>query len=794
MLAVVAMAAVGCADDGAHPPEDTGGSTGSAGQRDESAAAGTSGGTGGGGGARFVTAALAPFDDCSAFLDHVKGEASERVGPYGLDQNGWWYLEDGDMAIDRAATTELAAQEMSAAEAVDDAADEPASAPGGDPVADSADGDSAGAGYTSTNVQEAGVDEPDIIKTDGDRILVVRDNRLIHVDIADGNPRITDEITIPEGWGHELFFLGDRAVLFTNGGTFHPGPVPIDTPDADAQFTDSSIPDNGLGWTAPAAIVVEVDLADPADLEIDATLKVEGQYLSARRVGDNVRLAVSTGPQQLPWVFPQSPAGEERAEATNREMIDESSLADWVPDYQLTTGESATAGQLVDCANLNRPADFSGFDVVSVIDIDLSSGIGTGFDPADATGVLAGGQTVYSSLDRFYVATTKWVHQDELSDGIVPREWSEEYETELHAFAIAPGEPARYTASGSVAGSLLNQFSLDEHDGYLRVVTTDGSPWDAGDLSESGLTVLAEDGDRLVQVGHVGGLGRGERLYSARLLDDVGFAVTFRQIDPFYVLDLSDPTNPKVTGELKIPGFSTYLHPIDDDHVLGIGQAATEDGRVQGLKVSMFDVSDPAEPRETAVWTMPGANSPAEYDHRAFQMWDRTAILPVESWQDGFHGVVLLDTAHSSGDGIVEVARISQSPLDAAPTSDCRPITTDDGLPEDSELFWMAQDGSSHLQLCTPDDRGGWGSHWCEQVPFEDAIHWGTDPQILEDALIAIGARAGDRIEMCWPEGDVATRVERTLVADGVLYTLTRQAIQANELGTYDLVTALALR
>ena len=784
------MATVGCAEDGASPPDDTtedptSTSSGQGEGGDDPGSVAT--GSGGGGGARFVRAALAPFDDCSAFLDHVKGEARERVGPYGLNQDGRWYLE-GDVVIDEmAATTELSA--------VSDTADEPASAPAGNRSGDdSASGDAGGAGYTETNVQELGVDEPDIIKTDGERVLVVRDNRLIHIDISDRTPRITDEITIPEGWGHELFFVGDRAVLFTNGGAFHHGPVPIDTFDAEAEFTGSSIPIIAGEWTAPAAIVVEVDLSDPDDLEIDATLKVEGQYLSARRVDDMVRLAVSTGPQQLPWVFPQSPAGEDRAEQTNRELIDESTLEDWVPGYQLTTGASATDGSLVDCANLNRPTDFSGFDVVSVIDIDLGTGIADGFEPARATGVLASGQTIYSSLDRFYVATTKWIHQDEVRDGIVPREWSDDYETELHAFAIAAGEPARYTASGTVAGSLLNQFSLDEHDGYLRVVTTDGSPWDEGNLSESGLTVLAEDGDQLVQVGHVGGLGKGEQLYSARLLDDVGFAVTFRQIDPFYVLDLSDPTNPRVTGELKIPGFSTYLHPIDDNLVLGIGQDATEEGRVQGLKVSLFDVSDPADPRETAVWTMPGANSPAEYDHRAFQMWDRTAILPVESWEDQFQGVVLLDTAHSSGEGIVEVARISQSPVDAPPSSDCRPITPDDDLPEDSELFWMTQDGYGHLQLCEPDDRGGWGNHWCEQIPFDEAIRWGSDPDTLEEALVAIGADEGDRIEMCWPEGDIATRVERSLVADGALYTLTQQAIQANELGTYDLISNLPLR
>ena len=118
---------------------------------------------------------------------------------------------------------------------------------------------------------------------------------------------------------------------------------------------------------------------------------------------------------------------------------------------------------------------------------------------------------------------------------------------------------------------------MDEHDGYLRIVTTTGSPWSEQNQSESQLIVMEEQGKSLVQVGQVGGLGKGESLYSVRLLDDVGFAVTFRQIDPFYVIDLSDPVNPEVVGELKIPGFSTYLHPVDENIVLGICLLYTSD-------------------------------------------------------------------------------------------------------------------------------------------------------------------------------------------------------------------------
>ncbi len=732
-------------------------------------------------GAGRFTRALEPFADCAAFLDHVRAEARERVGPWGLSNDGWWWVDD--LAVEEMAEDDMAADEPAAEEPAD-ASDAGAPGSAGD------DGDS---DVTGTNVQEAGVDEPDIVKSDGDRILAVSDNRLFMIDITGDVPAITDRLDLPEGWDHELFFDGDRAILFTNGGTYLGDPAPIDvtvgTVDAEAEFADGEIPPIEPGLWAPAALVIEVDLSEPTDLRVASTLRIEGSYLSARRVGDTVRMALSTGPQQLPWVFPQNPSGEERATETNRALIDETTLADWTPGYELVVGGDTRTGDVLACDRLNHPDEFSGFDVISVLDIDMTTGIANGFDPSNAVGVLAGGNTIYSSLDRFYVATTKWVGQDDVVDGQVAPVWNDEFETELHAFEFVPGAPARYLASGAVDGSLLNQFSLDEHEGFLRVITTDGSPWNQDDLSSTGLTVLREDGETLVQVGHVGGLGEGESLYAARLLDEVGFAVTFRQIDPFYVLDLRDPANPQVTGELKIPGFSTYLHPLGDGRVLGIGQNATEDGQVTGLKVSMFDVSDPAAPRETATWTLDNANSDAEYDHRAFQISGSTVILPVTQWGDDWVGAVLLDVSA----GITEIGRVTHLAPESAPTSDCLPLGPDD-VPEESELWWMVTDGYGHVQLCGADDVGGWGSYYCDPVPVEDVRWWTDDPESMDAALEALGATAGDRVEMCWPDGNWQQQIRRSLVADDVLYTVSRDALQANRMGDLSTIAQLPLQ
>jgi hypothetical protein len=709
--------------------------------------------------------ALAPFADCSAFLDHVKAAARERVGPYGLEATGGWWGPDVIM--------EEMAEDAAGGRPAPLTAEEPASGPAAAP---SPSGDGS---FTGTNVQEAGVDEPDIVKTDGDRILVVSENVLTYVDIAAGTPVETDDLVLPEGWNHELFFAGDRALVLTNGGSWGVPVGPPVGPLVDTGDDRAAEPTIGPDHGGPAALVTEIDLSDPSDLRIAASMRIEGQYLSARAIGDHVRLAVSSGPSRLPWVYPQSVAGEQRATETNRAIVDESRLEDWVPSYVMSSDDASTGGSLLGCDRLHHPVDFSGFDVISVVDLDLADGLATGFRPADAVGVLAAGQTVYSSNDRFYVATTKWTGADLPRDGDAIVEWSDDVETDLHAFAIAPGAPTRYVASGTVEGSLLDQFSLDEHDGYLRVITTDGSPWDEHDLSESSLVVLQEQGERLVEVGRVGGLGRGERLYSARLMDDVGFAVTFRQVDPFYVLDLRDPTLPKVTGELKIPGFSTYLHPVGPGRVLGIGQDATEEGGTTGLKLSLFDVSDPTAPRELSVWTMPNANSEVEWDHRAFQMWGSTAIVPVQSWDTGFTGAILFEL----GDSISEVGRVTHVG-GGDPASDCRPLTVDD-LEEGSELSWIALDGRAHLQVCGPEQAGGWGSWPCEQLAASDLAAWG-------DAALAVPE--GGRLEVCWPAEQYEEPIRRSLVADDVLYTMTARALQANALDGLPVLATLPLR
>ncbi|HEX8864306.1 MAG TPA: beta-propeller domain-containing protein, partial [Lentzea sp.] len=196
----------------------------------------------------------------------------------------------------------------------------------------------------------------------------------------------------------------------------------------------------------------------------------------------------------------------------------------------------------------------------------------------------------------------------------------------------------------------LNQYSLSEHDGVLRVATTTGTatpccwrmPTDVVPApsapTESFVTTLRRSGNELTKEGQIGGLGKGERIYSVRFIGKMGYVVTFRQTDPLYTLDLSNPKQPEVTGELKINGFSAYLHPAGDGKLIGVGQEATDQGRVTGTQVSLFDVGNPASPQRIAQYHLPDSNSEAQFDPHAFLFWppDGTLVIPVAQYKTNY--------------------------------------------------------------------------------------------------------------------------------------------------------------
>ena len=672
-----------------------------------------------------LTTGLVAFTACDELLVHLQFEAAERVGPYGL--YGGRY---GPVVLEAAAMDE-------------------GTMDGWAPVPSLRTSDQTlieGQDYSGTNVQELGIDEPDLIKTDGHRILVIEDDRLHHVDVSGATAVITGSLRIRGHWSRQMLLADDRALLIAD--TYVDG-------DSGLRPAFSSLVPEGE-WRQLTSLI-EVDLSDPVDLRIANVLTVEGHHVSTRVVGGSARVVVSTPPDQLPFVYPQNTNGEERARRFNREVVAETTLADWMPGFVLESVDgSVVTGPLHECTDVSRPTTFAGFSTLSVLTIPLSRSL----SKPTTTAVLAEGSTVYAGNEHLYVSTNTWVDPDVLADEQQRSWWNRNWDTAIHQFDVT--EPARtaYTASGEVPGHLLNQFSMSEHDGHLRVASTTGGPWRFDEDAESMVSVLARHDNALELIGQVGDMGRGERIFAVRYVGDVAYVVTFRRTDPFYTVDLSDPTAPRVRGELKITGYSGYLHPVGPDRILGIGQEATDEGQTTGTKVTLFDVSNLDAPVELATWSPGGGHSGAEWDHHAFLWWDGRAVLPFEDWQDDEHSAVVLQVSDTN---IVEEGRIDHRDADQAkPVPPCPVVSTPDG-------------DALVIMVCDPDAPASMRAHWCESMPREESKWWaeeyGLDPETLP---------ADRDVVVCWPDGGNVRPIQRMLVMGDRLWSYSWQRLQEN--------------
>jgi len=629
-----------------------------------------------------LVAALQPFSACDDFLDHVKREALEQVTPYGL--GGGYYGMPVPMAAEDAAATRGGDGDAGTDVAASAPAEKSASneSPATTAAAMQADAAS-GAAATGTNNQEAGVDEADLVKVDGDRIVTVRGNQLKIVSLVGGAPYLTATVPLGDNFsGDRLFLLPDRAYVLG----WDAGP-PVGA--ATGRGTSD------IGYYQPQqASVVEVALGDaPA---VSHRVLLDGNILDGRMTNGALRLVLtSAGGTDLGFVSPNGSDTRwyDRALNANRDAINESQLEDWLPSMRLDGGDEQ---QLLACDHLYRPAESSGLSMLSILTIADGLGSLTG------TGILSDGQTTYASTSHLYVTTNQWVQPDlDLPDGAVAKRApaAADEHTAIHSFSIAGTAPAAYEASGRVDGHLLNQYSMSESGDDLRVATTSSGvgTWECPpnadcavppSTGESRVVVLRRRGEALEQIGAVDGLGPSEQIKSVRFTGDTAYVVTFRQTDPFYVVDLSDPTAPEVLGELKIPGFSSYLHPVGDHLVLGVGSNATDEGRITGAKLSLFDTGDPAAPKEVATWTTRDLAFMVDGDPHAFH-WDAersTAYLPYSGscWD-------ICNTAMSNGvlvvkvaDGtITELGRITHEDRTASPPMPTEPVaTTTTAVPE----------------------------------------------------------------------------------------------------------------
>jgi uncharacterized secreted protein with C-terminal beta-propeller domain len=524
---------------------------------------------------------LVSYTSCDELLSSVREAAKRSVGPWGFANGGGMYFAEDARGVPVPAQADGAAKNAAPAQGQD---------------------------YSGTNTHTAGVDEPDLVKTDGKRILVVSGSSLHVIDAQ--TKKQTSQIPLEPGTS-QLLLQGDHVLVLSQT---YPR-VMYDAPNAGVA------PDSKLafpGYYQPTTKIQLIDLNGVPKVTGDYAIKA--QFVDARQVGGTARIIVKNTPN---IVFPQWKQGdtEDRRTSQNQSMIDKAPLDDWLPQITLNGKPSK-----IDCSDVSRPDSFSGASLVTVLSFELG---GSTLSHGQPTSLFADGDTVYGSGPNLYLANDQ--HWFAWRGPLAWQQAPHKEATDLYQFDITAPKPV-YVAGGSVPGWLLNQYSLSEHNGVLRAATTSTPPWQTtlqGTPAKSSSTVytLQRSGGELRQIGQVGGLGQGERIYAVRFVGPVGYVVTFRQTDPLYTVDLSDPRHPRVMGELKIPGYSAYLHPISDKRIVGVGQE-------RGTQISLFDVSNLADPSRLDQFKAPRTYSEAEQDPHAFLYWAPAKLLVVPLGQE----------------------------------------------------------------------------------------------------------------------------------------------------------------
>ncbi len=495
---------------------------------------------------------------------------------------------------------------------------------------------SAPSAYTQTNNQVQGVDEADFVKNDGTRIFSLSGDRLYAVKSWPASELGVQGSLKIEGWPRELFIDGtDTAVVFSTVYQWYP-----------MSHAGSYCLGLDCGYYYSNTVkVTHVDVSDMANLQVTKEVYLPGSYLSARKVGSSVRVVLTDsfnypdgfkwGPEWSEGLWNDKPrlrAAYDRAIAENELLIRAQTLAHWLPASQVKVN-GVTHSVPHACSDVSRVNGPTRLGQVSVVTLDL-----TGDSFARST-ILAEAGEVYASQNNLYVATQHWWWWP------APGQRDATY---IHKFDISQPAQATYVASGVVDGQILDQFSLDEAaTGELRVVTTinnrvpdlqNPDNWWGTVRTTNRLSVLRDNQGFLQIIGASQDLAEGERVTSSRIVGNRGYVVTFEQVDPLFTFDLSVPEQPTLIGQVKIPGFSSYMHPLDENHLLTIGTYMDEDANWQSrrLQLAIFDVTDMANPQQTHVQLVGSLSSysEAQSEHKAFNYFAAKKLLaiPFTDW------------------------------------------------------------------------------------------------------------------------------------------------------------------
>lgn len=448
--------------------------------------------------------------------------------------------------------------------------------------------------YSLTNVQVEGVDEPDIVKTDGYYVYAISKQNLFIIDVyPPSNAHVTSKIALDDNvspW--EMFIHGDTLIVFCSSyRSFTPG-------------------DNNRYWyNGVSTTVINVfDISNRSNPNKITDITVDGNYFDSRMIGEWVYVVINEFYYDLIT------------------YVDDNKTLN-IPTICINGIERGI--EPTDILYVETPINPDTLTHVLAINIkDMEKTSHKSF-------MLGNAQEIYVSHGNIFIASGGY--------GLWNLEGENTEATVIHKISLDEGTVS-YVAQGEVPGRVLNQFSMDEYNSFFRIATTQGSLW--GGSSSNNVYILDYN---LTIVSKLEDIAPGESIYSARFMGDKAYLVTFKKIDPFFTLDLSDPFNPKILGELKISGYSDYLHPYDETHIIGIGKETVEPLDTdkwsrdsdfvwyQGLKIAVFDVSDFENPREITKVIIGdrGTDSPVLHDHKAllFDKEKELFVIPVSLYE-----------------------------------------------------------------------------------------------------------------------------------------------------------------
>lgn len=448
--------------------------------------------------------------------------------------------------------------------------------------------------YSETNTQVKGVDEADIVKTDGKNIYyVVKEYNgygiaIINVNTNEKVNKI--EYDNNEIYPSEIFLYKDKLIVI--GNRYQNNKTVIEETETTSkrylELTDVAYIGNSM------TTIVVYDVSDVLNIKEIRKVEIEGNYISSRMIEENIYVISSKDLYQ--YYYGSLREDELQSRYLDTAISDDLICKDYKDIYYFPESEESNY------------LNIASFNVNNLEDANVKTFLGAGSD-------------VYCSENNLYITKTNWNYKM-IEDSTA--------ETSIYKISLN-GTKLVLEAETKIPGMIINQFSLDEYNGNLRIAVTKYNNNSSEDTSNN-LYILDS---KLSVIGSIENMAEGEEIYSVRFMGNKGYIVTFKQVDPLFVIDLSNPINPSVVGELKIPGYSSYLHPYDENHIIGIGYNTTETSYGStvndGIKLSMFDVSNPTNPVEmfNTVIGDKHTNTSATYDHKAVMFSKEKNIIAI---------------------------------------------------------------------------------------------------------------------------------------------------------------------